>query len=432
MSTTHYRVLFEIIFLHDYYLSQPDESSFFNLADSEQHDFLQTQLQLGHYNVSKDLLIQPTAKTQKLMGNHRMRFVPTSTGFFVGAEINITLNEANQEEFGLIIPLAQPITWEFTVGMKNTDYRNFTNMRFKNPLPVKYLFSNENPGNLKTFPSLASPVADFKEGIFYEMGELALIDGKLNQAIENTSDSTVGWQELTTNHNWISEQDRILLPKLFTYSIKNTGVSEVEFLLKDTDGADILLINTADRTIRKIIASNGDLINVILDFEGIVSGRYELEVSEDGGAAMVFPLFLSDDLYQGAGLGGIVIHSREAGDGSDILTADNTLIRTNDNHPVFEIRFKNRSSYWRYRSQSKIALKAENEALNFLEEFNDDLRTKKPKSLQRLPLQFENGGGKIFLPNPAKLTVKPEADGRLYSEIFVSKVEGLIEIKISD
>ncbi len=439
MSTVNYRILFEIIVLHDYYLSQADEQSFFDLADVDRQDFLLRQLELEHYNVSKDLQIEPTSKTEKFFKNHRMRLVLTSTGFFVGAEIELVLNAANEEVYELAIPIAQSVTWEFTISIKNLEYRNFSNMRFKNSLPLNYLFTNENPGDIKNFPSLAFPVADFKAGVTYEMGELAMIDSKLNQAVEQTSDSTVGWEELASNHHWANEQDRILLPKLTSYNIRSTGISEIEFELQTPEGSAVLTFNTSDENTRKTTAPNGNLTSVILDFrnpenhdpavESIASGRYNLQVSENGGAPIILPVFISDDLYMGNGLGGIVIHSRGAGSGSDILSADNKLIRVEGNHPLFEIRFKNRNCYWRYKSHSKKGLKAENEALNFLEEVDDDLRTKKPKSLQRLPVQFENGGGKIFLPNPGKPQVKPEKDGRLYTDVFVSEVEGLIGTK---
>ncbi len=433
MSTTNYRILFEIIVLHDYYLSQPDESSFFALTSEDKQAFLQKQLELDHYNVSKDLSFTPTVPTTQMLRNHRIRFIPTNTGFFLGAEVDVRRNEVGDEIYNLKVPITEPVRWQFVVGYRNTQYMNFTNQRFKTIFPAKYLFSNKNNAGIKEFPSLASSLPNFTEGSNYEMGELVFVDDKINQALFKTSESTVGWVELGADHHWISESDRVLLPLQFSFQISEPGVTSAVFTLKDILGEEINTIDTNDLSTRKTTSFNNELRTVLLDFRNttkeIQPGEYQLEVSVNGSTPKVYALHLNDDLYTGNGLGGVGIISKSAGTGWDILNDDSQLLYQADQHPIFEIRLKNRSTYWRYRSQTKQSLKAENEALNFLEAVGKDLRTKTPKSLQRLTLQFENGGGKTFLPNPAQLTIKPENDGRMYTDVFVSEVKDLIGIK---
>ena len=436
MGKVNYAILFEIKILHDYYLSQPNGQSFFELLPEDQDNRLK-QLSLAiDYDIRKDLLIQPTLSCAQNIRNHRLKFVPTTTGFFLGAEVNLSTNHADQTMNTLAIAYDAVTNWDFTLDVVNPDFRNFTNIRFKRHLPSNFLFTNHNHNSIKNFPSLSVPVEPFIEGRTYEMGELVTIDGDLNQAIQETADQSTGWQVITNDQFWVNEADRILLPKVFYYDFQDQAVESALFTLKLTSGETVSTLNTNQPDVLKTVSNSGDLISVRLDFDtqlasaGILAdGPYLLEVTPAGGSAEEMPVHLSDELFLNGNFAGITISSEGSGPGSAILDQGQELVRVNDTHPVFQIRFKNRFTYWRYRSKANKVLEPKNEALNFLEPAGNNLTTKLPSSLQRLPLLFENGGGMVFLPNPHSNRVKPENDGRVYSDIFISEVEGLIENK---
>ena len=268
------------------------------------------------------------------------------------------------------------------------------------------------------------------------MGELALINGNLNQAIHETADEATGWQAKANDHFWVNEADRVLLPKVFYYDFHDQVVESAIFNLRSESGALISVIDTNQSEVLKTVSDTGELLNVRLDFDSLstssgilADGPYLLEAIPDGDDPEVMPIHLSDELFLNSNFGGIIISSQDHGPGSAILDQGRELVRINNSHPVFEIRFKNRLTYWRYRSKADKALEPKNEAINFLEPVGNNLTTKLPSSLQRLPILFENGGGKVFLPNPHSNRVKPENDGKVYSDIFISEVEGLIENK---
>jgi hypothetical protein len=96
--------------------------------------------------------------------------------------------------------------------------------------------------------------------------------------------------------------------------------------------------------------------------ENIPDDLYRLEVSSD-----IFSetknIYLSDDLYRRTNIAAIVIESGIDDPEFKVLNNDGTLVTkkkadgSTDPHPVFEIRFKRRSTYWRYRSDSGDSLK---------------------------------------------------------------------------
>lgn len=431
MANLNYRILFEVKILHDFYLSQPNGGSYFHLPANTQKDVLDHLIAIDSYDVRKDLRFVPTELTNKLLKNHQMVLIPTQTGFFVGGHIDKSLNDADEEVFHLSIPFSTPTRWEFTILPDNLNYRSFTNVSLKSALTSIFLFSNQNGDDSKIMPSLAQPVRDFENGKTYQMGNLAIISGNLNQAIKRTSVDNDGWVILPADHRWVNESDRVLLPMSFHYLVSQDGINEIGVKLKNTDDTLILDFDTSNEEIKRSFTTSGAIKDIIIDFnlfpeQSIDVGHYVLEITENAADTFSYNVYLDDELYMPNAIGGIVIHSHDEGTNSAVLDDTGQLIRTNDSHPIFEIRFKNRVSYWRYRSRQKVGLKAENDAITFLDEIDNDLQTKLPVSLQQLPLQFEDGATKVFLPNPDASMVKQDGEGRLYTDIFISEVEGLI------
>ena len=97
MINIEYKILFEVRVLHDYFLfgSEPsspdeDEKSFFAMSPAAQATRLQELLRRGRYDMRQylDFLIGTTE--QKAFRDLHLKMTKTSTGFFVGMEVNRT------------------------------------------------------------------------------------------------------------------------------------------------------------------------------------------------------------------------------------------------------------------------------------------------------------------------------------------------------
>ena len=444
MGKIIYKKLFEVRILHEFYLSQPDETSIFNLSTEDRIQKLEKMLQRGLYDIRKDLVLRPTPFCEKILKNHRMKFLQTATGFFVGAEVAVLQNGAGPERYVLQVPLSgEAQSWSIGLGIRNPQFMNFSNIHAPFLVPARYLFSNDNSDGRRTFPSMSNEVPEFEAGRSYEMGTLIKIGAKLFQAQQKTSDPATGWIEIAADNHWATENDRLLLPERFMYATSGPGIGSVEFILRSTSGDEITRIDSQDETTRQQLDESGNLSAVEIDLTlagtsgdvpgPVEPGNYQLEISESGGSGRLLPIHISNELYNGNLFGGVLITGSGGSDPAfRIIEEDGTLVRLPDgSHPVFEIRLKNRITYWRYRSTAGKKLEAKNKATGFLTavDSGSQLVSKNSRSMQNVPLQFVDGGDKIFLPNPSTSRIVPEQDGRIYSDIFISEIRGLIENK---
>lgn len=436
MNTILYKRLFEVRILHDYFLSKADVTSFYALNDNEKTEFLNLSIGRDEYDVRNYMEIIPSDSTRSAFDNFHLRTAMTPSGFIVGVKVKPQLNAAGEEEYlpATLTP-ADTLHLSFILRIKDPDFNTYTNLKIQRPAPSRYFFSNVNTDGLKVFPSFSMPVADFVAGTTYEPGEMAIVGGVLKEALlETTSDDPATWR-VVGGDAFSNEQDRILLPKLYLYRLSEAS-DTVEFTLKKEDGTDVkkLTFNTA-----------GDIQSLYLDFrqtslstgdvpEDVDDGRYLLEISTDS-STITEPVYLSDELYRRADAGALVIETGVNDPDFRVMNDDGTLItRKNADdtivpHPVFEIKFKRRSTYWRYRSDTGRNLKATADSQAFLNEQGNDLITKDLRPLTHYPTFFVNPPQpEIYLPNPTKKSIKKESN-KYFSDTYVSPINGLIELE---
>lgn len=435
MSTILYKRLIEVHLLHDYYLSKADLTSFYALDNNAQTDFLNSSIARDEYDVRNYLEIIPLQSTRAIFKNYHLRMVPTPSGFIVGVKVKIRRNAAGEEEYVPTIEPTDPLELGFRLRRKKPDFNTYTNLRIRQSSPVHYFFSNINPDGVKVFPSLSLPVADFQAGKTYETGELAVVGGALQQALEETStDDAAVWKPIAGS-GFVNEQDRVLLPKLFSHTFSE-ATSAAEITLKKTDGTKLKSVEP-----KNIEAFQ----TVYLDFrqtesspagerEEIDDGLYQLEISGDL-STETKPVYLSDELYQRTDVGALVIGTGITDTDFKILNSDGTLVtkkRADGSivpHPVYELRFKRRSTYWRYRSDTGGDLKATADTLPFLVEDDRDLITKDLRPLTYYPTFFKNPPQPdLHLPNPYSDSINKK-EKKYYSDMYVSPIKGLIELE---
>lgn len=444
MSTFIYKKLVEVRFLVDFYLAAFDETSFFDLTESDRLSRLGNLLGRSKYDIRKDLRVVPTTTTKKFMADHRIRLIPTSVGFFLAAEVDTVFLGGVKRYQMVITPEGNP-DLEFSLQVINPQFGNIVNQIQVPGINSAYFLTNNNPDNNKTYPSLSLPVQPFSMGETYEMGALAYIGGTLRQAQKKTASAASGWVQLANDHHWLNMSDRHLLPTRFKYTVISPGVTTATFALQDLAGTPVTTVNSTDPGVRKITNEDNSLVEIMVDFTRFINGAgdeitlpkgsYILEISENGSLVKT----LSVHFYNAISMGfaGILLNPKIPDPDfkflEDIGNDQALLIRRPDGtHPIFEVRLKNRITYWRYHSVTSHELEAKNKASLFLDASaaGGYLITKDPKSLQQEPVYFVDGADKVFLPNPIDSHIKPETDGKLYSDIFLSEIKGLIENKI--
>jgi hypothetical protein len=438
MATIHYKRLFEVRILHDYFLARPDLTSIYALNANDKLEFLNRRILNNQYMIWNYLDLIPSEETRNVMANYHIRLALLPAGFMVGIQVRPQLNGAGEEKYLPFIPIDDSIRLGFNLEVKSTDFKNITNLKINHSDPAHYYFSNSNEDNSKIFPSLSLPVKDFQTGNIYETGELAILGGILREAREETSSPAPAFWRPVEGSGLASEQDRIVLPKLFSYRFP-VPVNAAEFSLKKSDGS---LVKSSS------VSGTGTFRSTSLNFrqttpgsgespENIPDDLYRLEVSTD-----MFNetrnIYMSDDLYRRTNIAAIVIESGIDDPEFKVLNNDGTLVTKKkadgsiDPHPVFEIRFKRRSTYWRYRSDSGESLKTTVKTALFLDEDNGHLVTKELRPLSFYATRFEDPAAPadpgFHLPVPGATSITREMK-RLFSDVYVSPVKGLINVE---
>ena len=421
MQAIYYKRLFEVQLLHEYYLANNDGPAYFALPEAERKSLLQKKLFSNQYDIWQDLSIEPSEETKKLLVNRHLRFIKVKTGFFLGIKVKPFDNK--------FFPFISPDgigSFSFHIRTKNIYFKNFTNLRLKSNLPANYYFSNaHNEGN-QVFPSLTLPVATFKTGRFYELGEVAQIGPDVMEALNKTDNALpADWRKIDAV-GFAHEGDKMLLPMKFDYVFaKDKYIKQADFTLKSPTAATLKTIS---------ISSTEKLEKVMLDFtmddssppKEMMKGKYILEVVGENDYQDVKSVYLNQDLYRPQEFG--VIEIKTLGDNPQysLLSPDGSIKAP---FPIFEIRLKSRITYWRYRSDIGARFKVLPKTATFLKGENGALRSLKPFSLMTMPMEFRDDDPtipRVFLPNPSGHSLRIEDDGLVYSDIYTSTIKDLI------
>jgi len=304
MASIEYKILFEVRFLHDYYLygSEPASvdktpKSFFSMSTEGQALRLSELLKNGRYDIRKDLDFIISPDEDKLFKNLRMKFVKTETGFFLGMQVKRVVSGSGEIRFQPFI--SPPENAHVTVGISivNPSFVAFSNIRLDKDEGNIYYFTNN--GVHHDF-SLASPVKPIVTGQQYRMGDLALIAGGIQQANADNTGNIRFWST-RIGQGLIHQGDRQLSKQVDWYGKwKSTMKMQAEHPL------GVIKIDLMNNKNKKF-----NLINE----EGLLT------------------------------------------------TGPRTTIKRLT-HPIFELRCSNRSTYWRYRTKDGFS---EKEKKNIIE-----------------------------------------------------------------
>lgn len=328
-----YRRLAVVNMLHSFYLDK-EGSTFYSLPQEDQEFRLADLLMDNRYSLMDNVMIAPTPATEKLLKGQRIVYRQTSTGLVLGIASAPGPNGA----LTTAVPVSSQLRLQFVIRLKNAALLSRSNLRINPVFPACYYFTNDDITSGKSFPSLSSAVKEFTDGRLYEMGEMAIVNGNVSQAITRTDSAATGWVT-TDDFHFINEYDRILLPQKFAYTFDQQGITQVDFvLLKGADEIKTLPFQHAD-----------GLQEAALDFTGTPDGIYTLKITGSNNYNRSYTVYLHSTLYQRDAWGvlDLVMHTADAA--FQLVDADGLL--TMPSAPVFELRFASRATYWKYYLQ---------------------------------------------------------------------------------
>ena len=413
-----YHRLFEVRIFHSFHLR--DEVAFYNMTDEDKAN----ELIMTNYNILNDLEIVPTDSCQKLLSGYRLRFKASSIGFVVGVETEQSVDVASQLK--PLISIEEDTVFNFRIKIKNTSWTNFTNMRLTPSMKGKFHFNNFDYLDKKQFPSFTLTPAPHQSNRSYEMGEIVSNANNIYKSKIKTDgtvpvNNTAIWDNITANfNNYVSYQDRQLLPSKINYQIIPNSGSDIQNINFD-------LIRPDNSVAQSIPLTGTETIEQVkLDYSEEPAGIYTLDVISTDGYEDAKPVLIDDDLYDPYDWASVSIaHKLNLGDFRILEpNGDLRVEGVETKHPVFEIRIQSRQTYWKYVLHATNAAYAPPANDPDFEKISGQIFTKTPQPLSRFYVEKTLPVSNKKMPNPSDLLVRTDEVAEKYlSEIRLPKMD---------
>jgi hypothetical protein len=437
MANIIYKTLFSVQLLHEYYVVTSDGSSLFE-GNIDKSVFLLDSFNKGIISISSNFLYEVPDAFKSIFENYHLHIVPNYAGFVVMSRVLEEKLADGTIAYKPFIKLPDNLNIPVQLSLKNNLLKAVTDMRVNRAIPAAYYFTNEDIVTARTLPSLSAAIPAFDPQHAYEQGELYVNDEN-KTCLFYLAGNSKSFLPVKGN-SYANTRDELVVPLQFTYTFsKADTVTTASFQLKNNSG----------KTVRNYLFANPDPIkNVTINFSfnqltnpdapidvlltlpaSSVTNKniYTLKVTvnnekvythqlifyEDANATTPYwaivsirPMVANTDfnVYDAAGL----IKYRKHADGVEELA------------PVFEIRIKSRSTFWRYINDKHGKLKV-NANDPFLEKAGNNLVTKIPRPASYLTTLFKEPGNQSlhYLPNPEsneRVTIEGE---KIYANIRV-------------
>lgn len=397
-----YNILFEVKIMHHFFLNR-GTAIFDSMSVADQADVMLK------YDVREIFEIVPTEECMKIMNANKCIFKATSSGIIVG--LRAESNQQQPPKFKPFSSLADDLAFTFIVKLRDFDFMNYTALPFTGNSGQAFIFQNIVAGAPKKFPALSAIPPVFEAAKEYLPGDM-LSDNASNQTklftalrktTQNTSTATDWLTELSAANlpmQYANANDRYPLVRgIFTYPVKDA----------DTEPTATVKTATGITVTPKVTLLAGDFRSVQIDMRELPDGFYTVHFES---AAPAY----SDDvafylLQQRENPFAIIrLHVKSDNAAYSMLDPQGFMLS-----PVYELRFRNRSTHWRYVGKK----------------FNDASVTSAPLPLTRfgfienVAVPDKDGHLVDNLPNPAVSIIKTEAltkttEKNFYSEIHIN------------
>lgn len=428
-----YKTLFEIKLMHEYFLTRQDGKTIFeNNLQQDRLQFLNEEFENDKEPVNSDIDFQFPDSLKEAYEGAGLKLLPTYSGCRV--VIRVFQNKLADESLVFTPAVSFPADQHLYIllNRRGNPIDSYSNSRMLRPYPSLYFFSNTDVIGPKTFPFLTNSVPAVDNSFPYEQGELSVNAGTIQQYFSEGGVDT--WTPVT-GAGFVSENDRILLPAKFRYSIPaDTNLTEANFKLKDSNGNEVASVSKADaagisKTIEldftdaiKPIPTNNPFLTTDL--------LYTLEATASNGYARTHPLLFANELISGNPWAVVQMRATSTPD-FNLFANDGFLIRRRDPlgawtpAPVFEIPVKSRLAYWRFINNQGKEMNISPALAPYVNKENKVLVTKQPRALAKdfFLLRKQGSSDTIYVPNPTDTRLIPEPGRRFFLDIKVARSE---------
>lgn len=400
--TISYNILFEVRVLHHYFLNK-GETVFDNMSPEEQAAIMLT------YDVRDFLEIYPTPECIKVLNAHKCIFKATSQGIIVGIRA-----EANNENPPRYLPFNSfPINqmFAFVIQLRDMNFFNYTAIPLIENSGKTYIFNNFVSGSPLQFPELSVIPGVFVNGTDYYPGDMVSNDPNnfttLFTAINKTGNPT------TNTSDWLAENQSENIPVNYANASDRHHVIHGMLIYKvSVPGlAPAITVKTSAGEIisPEISILSGDHRTVQIDMRGFPDGYYTVDFeSANPSYSDHLSFYLLNSRTRPFGIMNLKILSNNLA--YNMIDEIGSL-----RSPVYNLRFRNRRTYWRYVGKN----------------FDAGSVTANPLPLTRFGLipdvtvKNKDGEDVFNLPNPGSAPIKTEAlsnpeENKFYSEIHIN------------
>jgi hypothetical protein len=414
-----YKTVFEVHLLHEFYLTKQDGVSIFSkTTDTDRESFLLDFYSKDKRSINSDIRYSIPAAAVPFFQDHKLKLVPTYSGFKVATEVNKT-SDGGLTAFEPVVPLSRDSAITVFIERSGPDIDSYTNMRTTNAINRIFYLSNENTGGAKTSPFLSNPVPSFDNSYAYQQGELYSEAGKIKSFYPGitTGDPAI------VGSDFLNETDRLCVSNFFYYHFDAAdNVKQAQFILKDSSGTEVYKNTFTSASSLQTVAIIVDPIKLkkIPNGHSTASLLHNLSVTGDGGYNRTFRLLFLDTPASQLPWAVININPIPADAAYTIIDNSGLLItRLNADRtvavkpPSFVVCIKSKLTFWRYINNEGFQLK--NLYTTLLEPNGQGLATLKPVNHSYIPVPV----GTQRFPNPEPFSMIKKEGAKSFADIIV-------------
>ena len=425
-----YKTLFEVKLMHEYYLTDADGKTVFELVNQvDRINFLLNQFSTDRPSVNGDIEFTFPKKMESKYGNYYLKLLSTYSGFKVAIRVNQQLLSDGTLVYEPFVTLPDNLNIYIQIGKKSGAFDSYTHFGVYSPVASTYIFSNEDISGAKTFPFITSAISAFDASRPYTQGDIASYGAN---DIRQYYKDTVGDQwEAIPGSAFANQNDRLLLPSRFYYSFPSlSNVTNAVFVLKDKNGNVVKTITVDGANfLSKTLLDFSDVANTIslpesFQFAAII---FTLEVNGSNGYTASHSLIFSNLLYSRDTWGLVIVKNKVTESSFNLLATDGFLIKRKLNTgdwneaPIFEIPIKSRFPFFRFINEKGKELNIASSLNDYLFKEGTFLLSKRPRSISEsyFKLQKEGSTDTAYVPNPLNYDLKKDNKDRLCLDIMV-------------
>jgi len=411
-----YKPILNIHLWHDYALGQPEMP--YKLATN--------------YNISDIFVLRPTKTCEKTLKNLRWVARSHSQGITLFADVKVAAPGDPNSDYRTTIAVSRPVRLTFWLEVKDPTFANFTSLPLTPANRQIYYFSNRF-GTVQTYEVvsdgmgeavdvlfLSQPLPTYDASAEYFLGQLVLdgedtLEALTYQPTAAGAEDTDAWIRLPLSH-YVSAQDQLPrqgLTRSQTIPTANPG-DRFTFSLQDLNEQRSLTQTVTVPTDHP----PSEPFTVNLNFGGQAPGRYQLILNDtlSEGPWVVFDPLAAPRAF---GLVEIAVIP-DSTDPFALLRLDgsDTMMQPRD----YIVRFKNRVTRWRYRTQTPHGFDSTAPPDGFVVIDEQTYVTAAPRPLLR---QFSSpipNNGQRNLPFPSSAQIKTDDDRpvtQVFSDIYL-------------